>query len=60
MSSNVNKQIDVTEDIVMLRTTGSPFNDGNIICINQSDGLVFVDAGRIAETAKEFRKDMET
>ncbi|NHJ87485.1 MAG: MBL fold metallo-hydrolase [Asgard group archaeon] len=50
---------DVYENIVLMRTIGTPFNEGNVICINQSEGLIFVDSGRIATDTKKFRDDME-
>ncbi|HUT79598.1 MAG TPA: MBL fold metallo-hydrolase [Candidatus Bathyarchaeia archaeon] len=51
--------VDVNENIVMMRTLGTPFNEGNVICLNQKEGLIFIDAGRIAKDTAEFRIAME-
>ena len=50
---------DITEKIVMLRWEKIPFNNGNVICIEQKDGLVFVDAGLLTSITKQFREEME-
>ncbi len=49
----------INERIILHRFVGTPFNEGNIICMVNNDGLVFVDAGRRADNAKKFRKQME-
>ncbi|MHA1211587.1 MAG: MBL fold metallo-hydrolase, partial [Candidatus Heimdallarchaeota archaeon] len=49
----------VTEKISMMRTVGTPFNEGNVICLNQKEGLVFVDSGRNVEDTTKFRLMME-
>ena len=53
------ENIDVTENIVLMRITGSDFNEGNVVCIALDDRLVFVDAGRVVKQVKEFRSKME-
>ena len=53
------EHIEVTENIVVHRRSGTKLNEGNITCINTDEGLVFIDAGRIAEVAKKFREAME-
>ncbi len=53
------QHIEVTENIVVHRKTGTGINEGNIICINNDMGLIFVDAGRVAQDAKKFREEME-
>lgn len=53
------EQITVNENVIVQRKTGSGVNDGNIVCINMKKGLVFVDAGRIAKEAQDFREKME-
>lgn len=51
--------IDVSENIVLMRITGTGHNEGNVTCIELDDRLVFVDAGRVAKPIKEFRSKME-
>ncbi|MFW9868709.1 MAG: MBL fold metallo-hydrolase [Candidatus Thorarchaeota archaeon] len=51
--------IDVRKNIVLMRITGSGFNEGNVTCIELDDKLVFVDVGRKAEPVKKFRLKME-
>ncbi len=46
------QHIEVTENVVVHRKTGTGINEGNIICINSDIGLVFIDAGRVAQDAK--------
>lgn len=53
------EHIEVTDNIVLHRRSGTGLNEGNITCINTDEGLVFIDAGRIAEVAKIFRETME-
>ncbi|MHA1912425.1 MAG: MBL fold metallo-hydrolase [Candidatus Kariarchaeaceae archaeon] len=50
---------DITEKIVMMRWEKIPFNHGNVICIEQKEGLVFVDAGLIEDFTRQFREEME-
>ena len=51
--------IDVTDDIVLMRVTGSQFNQGNITCIELDNGLAFVDTGQSVDRTAQFRKKME-
>lgn len=51
--------IEVNDRIVLHRFVGTPFNEGNIICISMENGLIFIDSGRIIDVAKEFRDKME-
>ncbi|MFW9925970.1 MAG: MBL fold metallo-hydrolase, partial [Candidatus Thorarchaeota archaeon] len=51
--------IDVRTNIVLMRVTGSGFNEGNVTCIEFDDKLVFIDAGRKAKAVRNFRSKME-
>ncbi|MGY5852462.1 MAG: MBL fold metallo-hydrolase [Candidatus Thorarchaeota archaeon] len=51
--------VDVTDELVLLRVTGSEFNQGNVSCIVMEDGLVFVDMGQNLDLVARFRKKME-
>ena len=53
------QHIKVTENIIVHRKIGTGLNEGNIIFINNDLGLIFVDAGRVAQDAKKFREEME-
>ncbi|MHA1112424.1 MAG: MBL fold metallo-hydrolase [Promethearchaeota archaeon] len=50
---------EINERITLHRFVGTPFNEGNIVCIAMNDGLIFVDAGRCADNATKFRQKME-
>lgn len=51
--------VDINENLILMRITGSDFNNGNITCIVLEDGLVFVDTGQFPKYVKEFRQEME-
>ncbi len=53
------QHIQVTRNIVVHRKTGTGINEGNIVCLNNDLGLIFVDAGRVTQDAKKFRAEME-
>lgn len=46
----------VTKKIVVANTSNI---GSNIVCVNTTDGLIFVDTGLIVEEVKKFRQDME-
>ena len=50
---------DITDRITLHRYIETPFNEGNIVCVEMNDGLIFIDAGRNVNHAKKFRKQME-
>lgn len=59
MTSIKIEQVNVSEKVIVLRKTGTGLNEGNITCIEMDDGLIFIDTGRTAKEAKDFRKEME-
>ena len=53
------KYVDVSDRIVLMRTTGSHASEGNVVCIAMEDRLIFIDAGINAGRTKKFRDEME-
>ncbi|MFX0065496.1 MAG: MBL fold metallo-hydrolase [Candidatus Hermodarchaeota archaeon] len=55
------KYIEVTDNIVMMEPLNEGFpSEGNMICLNMSDDLIFIDATGIQALSTKFRADMET
>lgn len=49
----------ISDTIFLHRFVGTPFNEGNMVCIAFNWGLIFIDAGARLPEAREFRKKMQ-